>query len=84
MANWNGVNRQYETAYPGHNRVVEYLILRQREAEAKIADTDPNPDLLAKRRANLGKSTYQIQQNLGATHPGQAAGAARVGGGASQ
>lgn len=67
MAYWNGVNRQYDTAYPGHNRVVEYLGTRQRESEAKIADTDPNPDLLAKRRANLGESTYQIQQNLGQT-----------------
>lgn len=67
MAYWNGVNRQYETAYPGHNRVVDYLATRQRESEAKVADTDPNPDLLAKRRPNLGESTYQIQQNLGQT-----------------
>jgi hypothetical protein len=61
---WNGVNRQYETAYPGHGRVVDYLASRQKEEEAKLADTDPNPDLLAKRRANLGETTYQIQQNL--------------------
>jgi hypothetical protein len=67
MANWNGVNRQYETAYPGHSHVVEYLSTRQRESEARVADTDPNPDLLAKRRANLGESTYQIQQNLAQT-----------------
>jgi hypothetical protein len=67
MAYWNGVNRQYDTAYPGHNRVVEYLSTRQKESEAKIADTDPNPDLLAKRRSNLGESTYQIQQNLAQT-----------------
>ena len=65
LAYWNGVNRQYETAYPGHSRVVEYLTTRQKESEAKLADTDPNPDLLAKRRANLGETTYQIQQNLG-------------------
>ncbi len=66
LSYWNGVGRQYETAYPGHNRVVEYLSARQKESEAKVADTDPNPDLLAKRRANLGESTFQIQQNLGA------------------
>lgn len=67
MAYWNAVNRQYETAYPGHGRVVEYLTTRQKESEAKVADNDPNPDLLAKRRANLGESVYQIQQNLGTT-----------------
>ena len=64
MAYWNGVNRQYETAYPGHNRVVEYLAARQKEAEARVADTDPNPNLLEKRKTNLGESVYQIQQNL--------------------
>ena len=67
MGYWQAVDRQYLTAYPGHGRVVEYLMARQKEAEAKMADTDPNPDLLAKRRANLGESVYQIQQNLGST-----------------
>ena len=67
LAFWNDVNRQYETAYPGHNRVAEYLTVRQRDAESKLADTDPNPDLLAKRRANLGESSYAVQQNLAAT-----------------
>ena len=33
MGYWNNVNRQYETAYPGHNRVVEYLV---READGAI------------------------------------------------
>ncbi len=66
MAFWQAVDRQYLTAYPGHGNVVAYLLTRQREAEAKVADTDPNPDLLAKRRANVGESVYQIQQNLGA------------------
>ena len=65
MAHWNGANRQYETAYPGHNRVVEYLVSRQKESDARVADTDPNPDLLAKRKTNLGESVFQIQQNLG-------------------
>jgi hypothetical protein len=67
MAYWQAADRQYLTAYPGHGRVVEYLLARQKDAEAKMADTDPNPDLLAKRRANLGDSVYQIQQNLGST-----------------
>ena len=58
MAYWQAVDRQYLTAYPGHGRVVEYLMARQKEAEAKMADTDPNPDLLAKRRTNLGESVY--------------------------
>ena len=66
MAYWQAVDRQYVSAYPGHGRVVEYLMARQKESEGKVADTDPNPDLLAKRRANLGESTYQVQQNLGA------------------
>ncbi len=65
MAYWQAVDRQYLTAYPGHTNVVAYLMARQKESEAKVADTDPNPDLLAKRRANLGESTYQVQQNLG-------------------
>ena len=67
MAYWQAVDRQYMTAYPGHGRVVEYLLARQKEAEARMADTDPNPDLMAKRRTNLGESVFQIQQNLGAT-----------------
>ena len=67
MAYWQAVDRQYVTAYPGHGRVVEYLGARQKESEARVADTDPNPDLMAKRRTNLGESVYQIQQNLGAT-----------------
>jgi len=66
MAYWQAVDRQYLTAYPGHGRVVEYLMARQKESDGKVADTDPNPDLLAKRRANLGESVYQVQQNLGA------------------
>jgi hypothetical protein len=65
MGHWNSANRQYETAYPGHNRVVEYLVARQKESDARVADTDPNPDLLAKRKTNLGESVFQIQQNLG-------------------
>ena len=67
MAYWQAVDRQYSTAYPGHGSVVGYLTTRQKESEAKVADTDPNPDLLAKRRTNLGESVYQIQQNLSAT-----------------
>ena len=64
---WTATNRQYESAYPGHNRVAEFLTARQKETEAKVADTDPNPDILAKRKTNLGESVYQIQQNLGGT-----------------
>ena len=67
MAYWNNVNRQYETAYPGHNRVAEMLAARQQEMDAKTVDNDPNPDLIAKRRSNLGEYTYQVQQNLIAT-----------------
>lgn len=66
LAYWGVVNRQYETAYPGHNRVVEYLAARQKEGDARIADTDPNPDLAAKRKSNIGDAIYQIQQNLNA------------------
>ena len=64
LAYWQAVDRQYATAYPGHGNVVGYLTARQKESEAKVADTDPNPDLLAKRRTNLGESVFQIQQNL--------------------
>ena len=64
MAHWNGVNRQYETAYPGHNRVVEMLAARHKESDAKHADSDPNPDLSAKSKVNIGDSVYKIQQNL--------------------
>ena len=67
LAYWQAVDRQYSTAYPGHSSVVGYLTTRQKESEARVADTDPNPDLLAKRRTNLGESVFQIQQNLGAT-----------------
>ncbi|MGO8673377.1 MAG: tubulin-like doman-containing protein [Capsulimonadaceae bacterium] len=64
LAYWGLVNRQYESAYPGHTHVVEYLTARQKEADARLADTDPNPDLLAKRKNNVGESVYQVQQNL--------------------
>ena len=67
LSYWNSVGRQYDTAYPGHNRVVEYLETRRKEAEAKVADTDPNPDMLSKRRTNIGELIYQIQQNLSTT-----------------
>lgn len=66
QAYWQAVDRQYASAYPGHASVAAYLLARQKESEAKVADTDPNPDLLAKRRTNLGESVFQIQQNLGA------------------
>ena len=66
---WSGVNRQYETAYPGHGRVVEFLTVRQKEQEVKLVDNDPNPDLLGKRRQNLGEYLYQMQQNLSALIP---------------
>jgi hypothetical protein len=69
MAFWNQVNRQYETAYPGHNRAVEFLTAKQREQEAKLVDNDPNPDPLAKRRQNLGEYIFQMQQNLQALLP---------------
>lgn len=67
IAYWGNVNRQYESAYPGHNRVAEFLVARQKETESKVSDTDPNPDILAKRKSNLGESFYKIQQNLAAT-----------------
>ena len=67
MGYWNAVNRQYESAYPGHNRVAEYLLSRQGESDAKHIDNDPNPGILDKRRVNLGEYSYQIQQNLANT-----------------
>ena len=66
LAYWGMVDRQYNTAYPGHGRVVEYLASRQKEADGRVADTDPNPDLTAKRKNNIGDSIFQIQQNLAA------------------
>ncbi|MBC8101243.1 MAG: hypothetical protein H7Z41_01465, partial [Cytophagales bacterium] len=66
---WSGVNRQYETAYPGHGRVTEFLTAKQKEQEVKLVDNDPNPDLLGKRRQNLGEYLFQIQQNLSALIP---------------
>jgi hypothetical protein len=64
MAHWNEANRQYETAYPGHGRVVEFLTVKQQEQVARMVDNDPNPDLLGKRRQNLGEYIFQIQENL--------------------
>jgi hypothetical protein len=69
MAFWNNANKQYETAYPGHGRVAEFLAAKQKEQEVKLVDNDPNPDLLAKRRPNLGEYIFQIQQNLQALIP---------------
>jgi hypothetical protein len=69
QAFWNGVNRQYETAYPGHGRVSEFLSAKQAEQADRFRDTDPNPDLLGKRRQNLGEFIFQIQENLKALIP---------------
>jgi Predicted membrane protein len=69
MAHWNSANRQYETSYPGHNRVVEFLSAKQKEQENKLIDNDPNPDLLGKRRQNLGEFLFQMQENLRALIP---------------
>lgn len=64
MGHWNNTNRQYESAYPGHNRVVELLMVKQKEQESKLVDTDPNPDILAKARPNLGEFLWQMRENL--------------------
>ena len=64
MGYWNGVNKQYETAYPGHGRVVEFLNAKQAEHTTRFVDNDPNPDILGKRRQNLGEYLFQIQENL--------------------
>ena len=69
MGFWNNVNRQYETAYPGHNRVIEFLSAKQLEQAARFVDNDPNPDLLGKRRQNLGEFNFQMQENLRALIP---------------
>jgi len=69
LAHWNNVNRQYETSYPGHNRTVEFLSAKQKEQENKLIDNDPNPDLLGKRRQNLGEFLFQMQENLRALLP---------------
>ena len=61
---WKNANNQYETAYPGHGKVVDLLAAKQAEQSVRFVDTDPNPDLLAKRRENLGADIFQIQQNL--------------------
>jgi hypothetical protein len=69
MAFWNNVNQQYNTAYPGHNRVVEFLSSKQAEQVTRLVDNDPNPDLLGKRRQNLGEYIFQMQENLRALIP---------------
>ena len=69
MGFWNGVNKQYETAYPGHGRVVEFLNAKQAEHTTRFVDNDPNPDILGKRRQNLGEYLFQIQENLRALIP---------------
>ncbi len=66
---WSNVNKNYETAYPGHGRVVELLSAKQKEQEARFVDNDPNPDLLAKRRENQGEHIRQMQENLRALLP---------------
>ncbi len=69
MTYWNGVNKQYETAYPGHNRVVEFLNAKQADHATRFVDNDPNPDLLGKMRQNLGEYQFQIRENLRALIP---------------
>jgi hypothetical protein len=64
LAFWNGVNTQYNTAYPGHDKVAAFLTARQAEHQVRFTDTDPNPDPLAKQRSNLGEYLFQLQQNL--------------------
>lgn len=64
MGFWNGVNTQYGTAYPGHDKVASFLSARQSEHQVRFNDTDPNPDPLAKQRPNLGEYLFQLQQNL--------------------
>ncbi|MBC8142762.1 MAG: tubulin-like doman-containing protein, partial [Armatimonadetes bacterium] len=66
---WNNVNRQYEQAYPGDKRVVELLGNKQREHETRFVDTDPNPDILAKARPNLGEYLWGMRENLRALIP---------------
>jgi hypothetical protein len=61
---WNSANRQYETAYPGHNRVTEFLNAKNAEQSVRFTDTDPSPNLLEKKRQNLGEFIFQIQENL--------------------
>ena len=64
LAFWNGVNQRYGQSYPGHGNVAGYLIGAQQEHLLKLVDTDPNPDILGKQRANLGEYLWQVQQNL--------------------
>ena len=69
LAFWNNVNQEYERSYPGHNRVTEMLSVRQAEIQARMVDSDPNPDWLGKQRQNLGEYIFQVQQNLRALIP---------------
>ena len=69
MGFWNNVNQQYNTAYPGHNQVVPFLSAKQAEQATRLVDSDPNPDLLGKRRQNLGEYIFQMQENLRALIP---------------
>jgi len=69
LAYWNGVNRSYGAAYPGHDNVGAFLMARQEEHQSRFTDTDPNPDILSKQRANLGEYLFQMQQNLRGTIP---------------
>nr|WP_309696334.1 tubulin-like doman-containing protein [Armatimonas sp.] len=64
LAYWNGVNRSYSAAYPGHDSVGAFLMARQGEHQSRFNDTDPNPDILSKQRGNLGEYLFQMQQNL--------------------
>lgn len=66
---WNNTNRQYETAYPGHGRVSEFLNAKSAENAIRFTDTDPSPNLLEKKRQNLGEFIFQIQENLRALIP---------------
>jgi hypothetical protein len=69
MAAWSAVNARYGQNYPGHGRVSEFLVGHLKTEEARLVDTDPNPDLLGKRRENLGEYLWQMQQNLRALIP---------------
>lgn len=72
-AGWKQLNGRYERNFPGYERVGQTLTSLEADQTAQFADTDPNPDLLQKRRENLGEFLRQIQTNLRALIPAKQA-----------
>lgn len=66
---WKQLNARYERNFPGYERASGMLTANEQTLSEHFSDTDPNPDLVQKRRENLGEWARQVQTNLRALIP---------------